>query len=37
MSVATQPGATLFTKIPCFASSDAKPFVKLMIPPFDAP
>jgi hypothetical protein len=37
MSVATQPGATLFTRIPCLANSFDSPFVKLITPPFDAP
>src|SRR5256885_1347810 len=37
MSVATHPGATEFTRIPCRASSVAKPFVKLTIAPFEAP
>ena len=37
ISVSTQPGATQFTRIFCGPSSDAKPFTKLMIAPFDAP
>ena len=37
MSVATQPGATELTKMPCDASSVAKPLVKLMMAPFEAP
>ncbi len=37
MSVATQPGATQFTKMLCRANSVDNPFTKLMMPPFDAP
>src|SRR5215471_8522500 len=37
ISVATQPGATQFTRILCRASSVARPLVKLMMPPLEAP
>src|SRR6266481_4304122 len=37
MSVATQPGATEFTRMLCRASSAARPLVRLMTPPLDAP
>src|SRR5260370_23401000 len=37
MSVATQPGATEFTRILCRASSLARPLVRLMMPPLEAP
>src|ERR1043165_9580959 len=37
MSVATHPGATGFTKIPCGASSVANPLVSEMIAPLSAP
>src|SRR6202158_6104849 len=37
MSVATQPGATAFTRILCRASSVARPLVRLMMPPLEAP
>jgi len=37
MSVATHPGATLFTSMPWRASSVDNPLVKLMMPPLDAP
>ena len=37
MSVATQPGATQFTRIPRGASSVARPFTRLITPPLLAP
>src|SRR6266853_1783654 len=37
MSVATQPGATEFTRILWRASSVDRPLVRLMMPPLDAP
>src|SRR6266853_1827538 len=37
MSVETQPGATEFTRILCRASSVARPLVRLMMPPLEAP